>query len=244
MCFKKDKELYSRYQPPRRKLIGLVLVQMLLAVIFGCWIPICVVILQSPLLATLCGALSAACIAWLVYSWRKCNRDELALCKKEYAYFWKKEFADGREFETIDEETGVRYIVKREGLQVIFPAEKDVEQIFEEVEENVLFLPWSDTRWALATQKRYFMAKFALAILDVGTLQTEEDGVSYEEPFILPMSEQLICAVKSFHLEEKTCGYWAYLLYNPDDAVKQVYQRGYIKDFRDKKTGKKIPLRE
>ena len=69
----------------------------------------------------------------------------------------------------------------------------------------------------------------------------EEDGeTSYEEPFFVPLDERLVRAVKSYGLEEKTDGGWAYLLYNPKDAIQQIYKRGYIRVIRDKITGKVI----
>ncbi len=201
--------------------------QMLSAVLFGCLIPVFTVIVQSTLLAVLSGLLSAGCIVWLVFSWKKCVQEELALCKAEYAYLWKTQFPAAEPFETADEESGVTYTVTEEGIRARFPFEG--EQVFDEVTENECFIPWARTRLALATCNPYFTVKLALAVLDTGTLLMEADGEpSYEEPHILPLSEQLVCAVKSYGLEENMGEHWIYLLYNPDDAIKQIYQRGYI----------------
>ena len=84
-----------------------------------------------------------------------------------------------------------------------------------------------------------------MAVLDVRTALMEGDGeTSYEEPFFVPFDERLVRAIKSFGLEEKTCENWAYLFYNPDDALRQIYKRGYIRVMRDRKTGKPIPLED
>ncbi len=245
MCFKRDRELYKQYTKPRRKCAIVVPLQMLLIWIFLCGATVFFVI--NRVWGTICGVacvgLAVATVVWLVLFWRKCNREDCQLSKDKYAYLWKTEFAEGEEFETTDEETGMTYTVQKDGLKAVFPIFEEYEQVFEEVAENVEFIPWSRTRLALATCNTFFSVKLALAVLDVGTAQIEEDGeASYEEPFIIPMSEKLVCAVKSFGLEEKTCENWAYLFYNPDDAVRQIYKKGYIRVKRDKNTGKKNTL--
>ncbi len=249
MCFKNDRELYKRYTPPRRKLVIVVPLLMLAAVIFSCSAMLFVVLGEGRAWTLVsgiaCVLLGVASIVWLVLAWRKCNRDEFALSKQKYAYLWKKEFAPAEEFETVDADTGITYTVKREGLKVVFPLPEGYEQVFDEVAENEDFIPWTRTRLALATCNTYFTARLALAVLDMGTAQMEEDGeASYEEPFILPLSEDLVRAVRSFDLEDKTCENWVYLFYNPDDALYQVQKRGYIRVMRDRKTGKKIPLED
>lgn len=245
MQLNKEKTLYQNYQKPRRTLVKLVPIQTCLAVLFLGLTVLFSVLKNGAVWAVLCGAFALATIVWLILSWRKCIREEYSLCKQAFAYLWNKEFADGEEFETLDEETGIVYTVQKEGLRIVFPVPEDHVQVFDEAPDNVEFLPWSSTRLALATCNTHFFARLALAVLDVRTALMEEDGdLSYEEPFFLPMSERLICAVKSFGLEEKTCANWTYLLYNPDDALKQIYKRGYIRVMRDRKTGKPIPLED
>lgn len=243
MVFKSDKQLYQNYQKPRRVLVRLVPIQLCLTVLFLGFVILLSVLENGAVWAVLCGVLSVVTIVWLVFSWRKCVREEYALCKEKFAYLWKDTFEEGKEFETIDEETGIVFTVKKDGLKIVYPVPEDYEQVFDEIKENEEFVPWTRTRLALATCNTYFFARLALAVLDVGTALLEEDGeASYEEPFFVPMSEDLVRAIKSFGLEEKTCENWVYLFYNPDDALKQIYKRGYIRVMRDKYTGKPIPL--
>ena len=245
MSVKSGKTLYQNYQKPRKILVRLVPIQTCLAVVFLA-LTVAFSVLPNTLVWTVvCGVLAVATIAWLVLSWRKCIRDEYALCKDAFAYLWQKDFADGEEFETVDEETGIAYTVQKDGLKIVFPVPEGYVQVFDEAPDNIEFLPWSSTRLALATCNTYFFARLALAVLDVRTALMEGDGeTSYEEPFFVPVDERLVRAIKSFGLEEKTCENWAYLFYNPDDALRQIYKRGYIRVMRDRKTGKPIPLED
>lgn len=240
----KPKTSYPYYTKPRRALVKLAPVLVCVAVLF---LGLAVVFgaTKNPVWAIVSGGLAWISVACLVAVWRKCVREEYALCKANFSYLWQDDFAEGEEFETLDEETGILYTVKKDGLKIVYPLPEGYVQVFDEAPDNEEFLPWSRTRLALASSNAYFFARFALAVLDVGTALIEEDGeASYEEPFFVPMSEQLVRAVKSFGLEEKTCENWAYLFYNPDDALKQVYKRGYIRVMRDRKTGKRIPLED
>ena len=179
------------------------------------------------------------CALWVLPWIRK--KEALFILEKRYAYLLQDGFAEAEEFETEDEETGIVYTVQKDGLKIVFPTPKEYEPVFDEAPDNIEFLPWERTRLALASSNAFKCVKMALAVLDVSTAQMEEDGeTSYEEPFFVPLDERLVRAVKSYGLEEKTDGGWAYLLYNPKDAIRQIYKRGYIRVIRDKITGKVI----
>lgn len=173
------------------------------------------------------------------------REERLLQLYEQYGYLTQDAFVDGEEFETVDDETGIVYTVQKSGLKIVFPLPEGYVQVFDETPDNVVFLPWERTRMGLATSNEKHSVKMAVAVLDVSTALLEEDGeTSYEEPFFLPLDERLIRAIKSFGLEEKTDGGWAYLLYNPYDAIKQIYKRGYIRVLRDKYTGKIITDKE
>ena len=192
----------------------------------------------------ICGVLAVLALGWLLVSWQKCRQEEYALCKQKYSYLWRESFDVGEPFETIDEETGTRFTITNEGIKIVYPLSKDYVQVFDELAENEDFLPWTRTRLALATWKLYG-AGLALAVIDVGTAELDEDGeASYEEPFIIPFSELLVKAVKTFGLEDKAGAHWWYLFYDPEHALKQICKRGYIRVARDKNTGTRMPVED
>ena len=174
------------------------------------------------------------------------NRKETQyILSTQYGYLTQDAWAEAEEFETEDAETGIVYTVQRDGLKIVFPLPEGYVQVFDEAPDNIEFLPWERTRMALASSNERLTVKMAVAVLDVSTAQMDEDGAtSYEEPFFIPLSEQLVRAVKSFGLEEKMDGGWAYLLYNPQDAIGQIYGRGYVRVLRDKQTGKRLSEQE
>lgn len=105
-------------------------------------------------------------------------------------------------------------------------------QVFDEVEENVLSLPWQNTEICLATTSQSRRVRLALAIFS--TDPTMEDAT-----LIVPISEDVFRAVKAFGIEERIKdGAWDYLFYNPKDAFQQIITKGRILTMRNKKTGK------
>lgn len=185
---------------------------------------------------TLSFALLPLCfLPWL-------NRKETQyILSTQYAYLMQDSWADAEEFETEDVETGIVYTVQKDGLKIVFPIPDGHENVFDEAPENVEFLPWDRARFALATSNVRTQVKMALAVLDVSTVQMEEDGAtSYVTPFFVPLDERLVRAIKGLELEEKTDDGWAYLFYNTQDAIGQIQAHGYIKVLRDKQTGKRL----
>lgn len=173
------------------------------------------------------------------------KKEKLLAVWDNYGYLTQDSFAEAEEFETKDDETGIVYTVQRDGLKIVFPLPEGYVQVFDEAPDNVEFLPWERTRMALASSNERLTVKMAVAVLDVSTAQMDEDGAtSYEEPFFIPLSEQLVRAIKSFGLEEKMDGGWEYLLYNPQDAIAQIYRRGYVRVLRDRQTGKRLSEQE
>ena len=237
--------VYNYYTKPRQKFLAVFPIQIGTIVLFIGLAVLLGVTKADAVWTVLCGVLSLFALVWTIVAWQKCKAEEYALCKAEYAYLWQEEFDEGEEFETLDAETGIRFTIKHDGIKIVYPLPKDHVQVFDELSENEEFLPWIRTRFALATWKLNGFARVALAVIDVETAELDEDGeASYEEPFIIPLSKPLIQALKTFGVEDKTGEHWGYLMYNPDHALKQIYNRGYIRVMRDKHTGKRIRLED
>lgn len=135
-------------------------------------------------------------------------------------------------------EEEISYTLTAEGIKMTVPDKvlhqngEYTGQVFDEVEENVLFLPWKNTEIFLATTSQLRRVRLAMAIFS--TDPTMEDAT-----LILPISEEVFCAIKAFGLEERIKdGAWDYLFYNPQDAFKQIITKGRILTMRNKKTGK------
>lgn len=194
-----------------------------------------------PFILTYAAVVLLICLSILfVFLWVE-KREPQFILSKQYAYLLQDAWADAEEFETVDDETGITYTVQKNGLKIVFPVPDDYEQVFDEAPENVEFLPWDRTRFALATSNARKQVKMALAVLDVSTAQIDEDGAtSYEEPFFVPLDERLVRAIKGLGLEEKTDDGWVYLFYNPKDAIEQIYKHGYVRVLHDKQTGKRL----
>ena len=241
----KNKSVWAEMSPIRKKFLKIFIPVWFSAGLIPL-ILICVLIRTNEelYLALVIWALSILVVGLLCLlfflPWLKKKEAQFILSNK-YAYLLQDAWAEAEEFETKDEETGIVYTVQKDGLKIVFPVPDDYEQVFDEAPENVEFLPWDRTRFALATSNARKQVKMALAVLDVSTAQIDEDGVtSYEEPFFVPLDERLIRAIKGLGLEEKTDDGWVYLFYNPKDAIEQIYKHGYVRVLHDKQTGKRL----
>ncbi len=130
----------------------------------------------------------------------------------------------------INEVDGVSYTFEKGGITFEWEAEEGG-QVFDEMRENLIFVPWEDADLCLATQNAFRRVHIALAI-------APHDPEAEGGAFIIPMSEEVYSAMHAFGLMERTSADWAYLRYNPQDAFKQILAVGRILKMRDRKTGK------
>ena len=149
-----------------------------------------------------------------------------------YGYLFKEPLPlDGNESICIQSEFA-HYILTQEGVREIVINNMKQERVFEEIDENSLFIAWDTANLFLATQTHMQRVYLALAIFSG---EPEMAGVH----MILPMSEELFSAIKGFGLDDNIDdGNWEYLFYNPEDAFRQILKKGRIVTMRNKKTGK------
>lgn len=149
---------------------------------------------------------------------------------ERYAYLFNKP-VPFKENEGVQiAEDGLLYTLTADGLKIEWEQEEGG-QVFDDVKENVRFIDWRNAEVAFATQTYLRRVHLAVAVFP-----TEES--SREQVFFLPMSETLYSAIKAYKLDERMGEGWAYLFYNPQDAFKQILQKGFIVKMRNKKTGK------
>ncbi len=122
------------------------------------------------------------------------------------------------------------YTLDKEGARLELPPIEG-EQVFDEAQENVFYIPWDKAELCLATQSVYRRVYIALAVFPL-------DSNSNAIPFFVPMNEEVFAFLKATGLDERMDADWLYLLYNPKDAFKQIVKYGRILKMRHKDTGK------
>jgi hypothetical protein len=139
------------------------------------------------------------------------------------------------ESETVvpDDVEGAYCELTKEGLLVRFE-EKCGEQVFDELPENVFFVPWERAEYFLVTQNVNHRVQIGFAVV----IPNASDQPDEEAVFVLLMQEKVYTAMHAFGLMEKTAMDWAYWQYNPQDAFKQILRYGQVRRLRDKDTGK------
>ena len=128
------------------------------------------------------------------------------------------------------------YTAQKEGLKVQWEG-KSEGQVFEEVEENTRFFPWETVDFALASRKKKRQAELALAILPK---DEPLESPFYAVAFFVPIDERSYAAFCAYGAFERLGKDWAYMLYNPKDAFRQILRSGYIKKHRHLETGKPL----
>ena len=176
-------------------------------------------------------AATAAILVMSAYIVKKENEIEY----ERWKFIWEsKEPFEGDELETVDVETGIKFSVSRSGVKIIFPTK--TESVFEEVEENVKFLPWEDTELILATDNFLRRVRFAVAMADVSARSVDgEYTPTFDDVYFLPLCPDLVALLRTFGVEERITVEWHYLQYNPREAIKQVLMYGYIRRLKGKK---------
>ena len=162
------------------------------------------------------------------------TKKETELELESFSYLFNEAKPLEKEIVTLVEED-ITYTLTAEGIKMTVPEKilhqngEYTGQVFDEVEENVLFMPWKNTEICLATTSLLRRVRLALAIFS--TDPTMEDAT-----LIVPISEEVFDAIKAFEIEEYIKdGAWDYLFYNPEDAFKQIITKGRILTMRNKK---------
>lgn len=120
------------------------------------------------------------------------------------------------------------YTLEKDGVQLEIPDE-EAGQVFDEARENVFYIPWERAELVLATQSVYRRVYLAIAVFAM-----DDDLI----PFFIPLDEKVFAFMKKTGLDKKMDGNWTYLLYNPENAFKQLVTKGRIVKMYNKKTGK------
>jgi hypothetical protein len=153
----------------------------------------------------------------------KLAKKELAVALQDYGYLFQE--TDGvTQAEAFDEELGIKFVLKEDGVTVAFP--KKDEDIFEELDGDSEFLPWSDIRMAFATDNFGRRARFAIVVIENAKAVDE-----FYEPYFLTMTKELYEAIVGLKLLEKISPDFIYLLKNPEKGMKQILDFGYIRKF-------------
>ena len=170
-----------------------------------------------------CIAVAIAPTAFIVGYAIGLAKRELAVALQDYGYLF--ESTDGRmEAEALDEELGVKFHLKKDGVTIVFP--KKDEEVFEELDCNTEFLPWSDLRMALASDNFGRRVRFAIVLIESAKAVDE-----IYEPYFLTMTKELYSAIVGLGLMEQMTPDFDYLLKNPKKGMKQILNFGYVRKF-------------
>ncbi len=162
------------------------------------------------------------------------SKKELQAEKARYSYLFTPVAGLEKESVTVNVEEGISYTLTKEGIKAEW--DEGEEQVFDDVRNNVRFVDWEDAELSLATHNHFRRIHIALAVLFDSSYGEKEFPVP--DVFIIPLTEEVFSALEKFELKEKLSADWVYLLYNPEDAFKQILARGRILKMRNKKTGK------
>ena len=166
--------------------------------------------------------------AFIVYI-ESIAKKELKIALDEYAYLFEETKGSDTPVEAVDEEMNMKYLVKKDGLQITYPTQG--EAVFAEVGENTEFLPWTDGYLELASDNFCRRVRLALVVIDTTKEMVYEGGVLPPEAFFLPMTKELYHALVGFGLVEEMGIDFYYLRHNPKDGMKKILNFGYIKRF-------------
>ncbi len=168
------------------------------------------------------------------------NRTETNIELERYAWLFAEPAPlDKESVELYVEEDEISYALTKDGLRAEW--EQEGEQVFDEIRENVHFIPWKEAEFTLASRTLVRRIEFALGVL----FEVEEENrpAGAEKAYgayVVPLTEEVYQALCAFGLLEKMPIEWRYLFYNPKDAFGQILVKGMIDDFHNAETGKVI----
>ena len=231
------KKEWEEYNPIRRKMIGLGLPLYFLMAFAPLFAMIPLMDIEEGKYAVLVGCLY---LGWffllstgmfIFTFW--VNRKEIEIESARYNYFFKEpEKEPLNRIVVLDEE--LTYTLDDEGVRLEFPVEGGG-QVFDEFVENAFYIPWERADFQLATQTHLKRIYFA-----VGVFSLDMDA----PPFFIPLDEDVYAFMKKKCFDKALGDDWEYLHYNPKDAFGQIYKKGWIAKYRDKKNGEPFRKKE
>lgn len=167
------------------------------------------------------------------------NRTERDIELERYAWLFQPAAPLGKEsVEIYVAEDEITYTLTKDGMRAEW--EQQGEQVFDEMRENLHFVPWNEAEFTLASRTVSRRVQFALAVLfEVENAPTQGDEKAYGG-YLLPIDEEVYKAISAFGLVDKMPIEWRYIQYNPKDAFMQILVKGMMDDFHDVNTGKVI----
>ncbi len=176
------------------------------------------------------GLMVLEIIGALVFLLPWLNKQDVKIEMERSAYLFKEPKPFHEDSLTIVDEDLI-YTLDKEGVKLEIPGEEG-EQVFDEAKNNVFYIAWERAELHLASQAISRRMYLAMCVFDI--------DADEQLPFFIPIDEDVYAFMKKHGLDKKMDGYWQYLTYNPEDAVKQILLQGHIVRFYDRKTGKRI----
>ena len=177
-------------------------------------------------------------VVGLILLQAKVAKKELRAELDRWAYLFQAEDFPSDTLETEDPETGIKYILGEKGLRYILPIE--CEQVFDEVQDNEFFLPWSDVEIVVASDNFAHRVRLAFAVVDVS--KRSVDGEYFpgdSELHFLPLEQELADFFRKYGLDKRLSVEWRYIQKHSQDAFGQILKRGYIRTLLDE-NGKRV----
>lgn len=167
------------------------------------------------------------------------NRTERDIELQRYAWLFNSPAPLEKESVEISvPEDEITYTLTKDGMRAEW--EQQGEQVFDDMRENLHFVPWEEAEFTLASRTVSRRVQFALAVLfEVEGMPTGGEEKAYGG-YLLPIDEEVYKAIFAFGLEDKMPIEWRYIRYNPKDAFMQILLKGMMDDFHDVTTGKVI----
>ena len=165
-------------------------------------------------------------------------KKELEAEISRWAYLFQGEEFPSDTLKTEDPETGIKYFLSEKGLRYVLPIE--CEQVFDEVQENEFFLPWSDVEIVVASDNFARRVRLAFAVVDVSKRSVDGEYLPGDsELHFLPLEQELADFFRKYGLDKRLSVEWRYIQKHSKDAFRQILARGYIRTLIDE-NGKRI----
>lgn len=163
----------------------------------------------------------------MVFLSMRLTKEDVKFEMQRFSYLFEKDIAFEDECLLIADGE-LTYTLEKEGVKLEFPDE-GAGQVFDEARENVFYIPWERAEIGLASQSVRRRVYLAIAVFSMD---------EYMIPFFIPLDEKVFAFMRKIGLDQKMDHFWSYLLYNPENAFKQLVTKGRIVKMYNKKTGK------